>query len=162
MIISYCSSLEKQIATMIDVRFSTALQMLLTLALGETEGYERLSSSVLAKGLDAHPTFVRKLLQPLADAKLVDSVFGREGGVRLRRRPEEITLLDVYLAVVGDKRLWEPRIVPHRCLVSSNMERYFVGLAAEADSAIMKTLRGLTLADSLAELRAMEADRLAQ
>ena len=147
---------------MIDVRFPTALQMLLTLALAEAQGHERLSSSHLAKGLDAHPTFVRKLLQPLADAGLVDSAFGREGGVRLRRRPEKITLQDVYLAVIGDKRLWEPRSVPHRCLVSSNMERYFVGLAAKADRAVMKTLGGRTLADSLAELRVMEAGRLAE
>lgn len=147
---------------MIDVRFPTALQLLLTLAVSEAEGYERLSSALLAKGLDAHPTFVRKLLQPLAEAGLVDSAFGREGGVHLRRRPAEITLQDVYLAVMGDKHLWEPRNVPHRCLVSCNMERYFVGLAAEADSAVMKMLEGRTLADSLAALRVMEADRLAQ
>jgi hypothetical protein len=71
----------------------------------------------------------------------------------------EVSINLAYLAVVGDKRLWEPRSVPHRCLVSSNMERYFVGLAVEADRAIMMTLKGRTLADSLAELRVMEAEK---
>ena len=140
---------------MIDVRFPTALQILLTLALATEEGYERLSSSHLAKGLDAHPTFVRKLLQPLADAGLVDSSFGRDGGVRLTRSPERITLGEVYRAVMGDKPLWEPRSVHHRCLVSSNIENYFVGLAAEADAAVRDSLKDKTLADSLSALRAM-------
>ena len=55
------------------------------------------------------------------------------------------------------KSLWAPRAVPHQCLVSSNVERYFVGLAAKADDAVLKTLEHKTLADSLAELRILDA-----
>jgi Rrf2 family transcriptional regulator, repressor of oqxAB len=65
----------------------------------------------------------------------------------------------IYRAVIGDKSLWVPRVVPHRCLVSSNIERYFVRLAAEADNAVLKTLESRTLANGLAELRVMHADR---
>jgi Rrf2 family transcriptional regulator, repressor of oqxAB len=144
---------------MLDVRFPTALQLMLTLALAEAEGIGRLSSSELAKGLGANPSFVRKLLLPLADAGLIDATLGRDGGARLGRRADKITLRDVYCAVLGDKSLWAPRIVPHRCLVSSNIERYFVRLAAKADNAVLKTLEGRTLADTLAELRLMHAAR---
>jgi Rrf2 family transcriptional repressor of oqxAB len=147
---------------MIDVRFPTALQMLLTLALAEEEGHERLSSSHLALGLGVHSSFVRKLLQPLTDAGLVYSAMGRDGGVRLGRPAEKITLREVYCAVMGDKSLWEARSVPQRCVVSSNMERYFVRLAGKADEAIMTILDGRTLADSLTELRAMDAARRAR
>lgn len=142
---------------MIDVRFPTALQILLTLALAESEGMERVSSSQLAKGLDANPSFVRKLLVPLAEAGFIDSTFGRDGGVRLGRRPNEIALDEIYQAVLGPKNLWEPRTVPHRCLVSSNIERYFARLTDEANDAVQRTLREKTLAGVLNDLRKMDA-----
>ena len=96
---------------------------------------------------------------PLADAPLIDATLGRDGGARLGRRADKITLRDIYCAVIGDKSLWAPRVVPHRCLVSSNIERYFVRLAARADNAVLKTLEGKTLAHTLAELRLMRAAR---
>jgi Rrf2 family transcriptional regulator, repressor of oqxAB len=142
---------------MIDVRFPTALQLMLSLALAQAEGVAQLSSSQLAKGVGANPSLVRKLLIPLANAGLVVATHGREGGIRLGRSAGSITLREVYSAVIGEKSLWEPRAVPHRCLVSSNVERYFIGLAATADDAVLKTLENSTLADSLAELRILDA-----
>lgn len=65
---------------MIDVRFPTALQMMLSLALAQAEGVERLSSAQLAEGVDSNPTFVRRLLVPLIQAGLVHSTMGRDGG----------------------------------------------------------------------------------
>ena len=44
---------------MIDVRFPTALQMLLTLAVSETEGYERMSSSFFVFSMLITSFFVR-------------------------------------------------------------------------------------------------------
>jgi Rrf2 family transcriptional regulator, repressor of oqxAB len=38
-------------------------------------------------------------------------------------------------------------------------ERYFVGLAAKGDNAVLKTLEHKTLADSLAELRRLDATK---
>jgi hypothetical protein len=45
------------------------------------------------------------------------------------------------------------------CLVSSNVERYFVDLAPNADDAVLRTLEQKTLADSLSELRILDAAR---
>ena len=145
--------------TMIDIRFPTALHLMLSLALAHAEGVEQLSSSELANGLGANPSQVRKLLVPLANAGLVHATYGRDGGIRLGRSANSITLREIYSAVIGEKSLWAPRSVPHRCLVSSNVERYFVGLAAKADDAVLKTLEHKTLADSLAELRKLDATK---
>jgi Rrf2 family transcriptional repressor of oqxAB len=144
---------------MIDVRFPTALQLMLNLALAHAEGVEQLSSTQLAGALGTNPSLVRKLLSPLAEAGLVRSSFGRDGGIRLGRPTETITLRDIYSAVMGEKSLWEPRTVPHQCLVSSNIERYFVDLASNADDAVLRTLEHKTLADSLSELRLLDAAR---
>ena len=144
---------------MIDVRFPTALQLMLNLAFAHAEGVAQLSSTQLAGSLGTNPSLVRKLLSPLAKAGLVRASFGRDGGIRLCRPADTITLRDVYSAVLGEKSLWTPRAVPHQCLVSSNVERYFVDLSARADAAVLRTLEHKTLADSLSELRALDAAR---
>jgi Rrf2 family transcriptional regulator, repressor of oqxAB len=144
---------------MIDVRFPTALQLMLNLALAHAEGVAQLSSTHLAGALGTNPSLVRKLLSPLAHVGLVRSSFGRDGGIRLGRPADVITLREIYSAVLGEKSLWAPRAVPHQCLVSSNVERYFVDLAARADDAVLRTLEHKTLADSLSELRILDAAR---
>ena len=58
-----------------------------------------LSSANIASMVDSHPTFMRRVMQSLADVGIVESKGGREGGYKLRRRAEEITLGDIYSAV---------------------------------------------------------------
>lgn len=145
---------------MIDVRFPTALQMMLSLAFAKAEGVERLSSAQLAEGVDSNPTFVRRLLAPLIQAGLVHSAMGRDGGVSLGADAAAITLAEIYTAAMGDKKLWAVRSnIPHRCLVSSNVERFFENLAEEADAAVLRVLGARTLADALQELRTLDVER---
>ncbi|MDR3670258.1 MAG: Rrf2 family transcriptional regulator [Holophaga sp.] len=147
---------------MIDLRFPTALQLMLSLALARAEGVERLTSSHLAEGVHSNPTMVRRLLAPLLQAGLVTSSKGREGGVSLGCDAAAITLKDIYGAVMGDRKLWSARTdIPHRCTVSCNMEPFFDGLTARVDDAVLESLDAMTLADSLAELRRLEAIRTA-
>ena len=144
---------------MIDVRFPTALQMMLSLALAQAEGIERLSSTQLAEGVDSNPTFVRRLLAPLIQAGLIRSTMGRDGGVSLSVDAAAITLGEIYKAIMGDRKLWTGRgDIPHRCLVSSNVERFFGSLADEVDESILGLLNARTLGDALSELRSLDAD----
>jgi Rrf2 family transcriptional repressor of oqxAB len=145
---------------MIDVRFPTALQMMLSLALAQAEGVERLSSTKLAEGVDSNPTFVRRLLVPLIQAGLVRSTMGRDGGVSLGVDAAKITLGEIYKATMGDKRLWTGRSdIPHRCLVSCNVERFFGDLAGEVDESVFRLLDKQTLANALSQLRSLDAER---
>jgi len=144
---------------MIDVRFPTALQLMLSLALAQAEGIERLSSTQLAEGVDSNPTFVRRLLAPLIQAGLVRSTMGRDGGVSLSVDAAAITLGEIYKAIMGDRKLWTGRgDIPHRCLVSSNVERFFGSLADEVDESILGLLNARTLGDALSELRSLDAE----
>ena len=144
---------------MIDVRFPTALQLMLSLALAQAEGIERLSSTQLAEGVDSNPTFVRRLLAPLIQAGLIRSTMGRDGGVSLSVDAAAITLGEIYKAIMGDRKLWTGRgDIPHRCLVSSNVERFFGSLADEVDESILGLLNARTLGDALSELRSLDAD----
>ncbi|OAJ52488.1 hypothetical protein A6V36_13845 [Paraburkholderia ginsengiterrae] len=131
---------------------------MLSLALADAEHVERVSSSTLAKGIGANPSFLRKLIVPLVREGLVSAASGRDGGVRLGRSPDTITLCDIYRAVIGEKSIWSPREdVPHQCLVSSNVEQFFRSLADQANEAVYEVLEKQTLAQSLDALRSMNA-----
>jgi Rrf2 family transcriptional regulator, repressor of oqxAB len=148
---------------MTDLRFPTALQMMLAMALVEGEGAAMLSSSRMAEGMNVNPSLVRKLLVPLVRDGLVRSFLGKNGGVILGRRAEEITLRDIYLSVTDGKKLWSARSLDiHACVVTSNIEGFFESLADDAEQAVLDTLGRRTLAWSLAELRRRDEKRLAR
>ena len=63
---------------MLDYRFPTALQMVLSVAMAEQLG-ERSTSAILAYGLEANPSFIRKLMVPLTRDGIIVSTLGRNG-----------------------------------------------------------------------------------
>src|SRR5712692_689191 len=75
--------------------FPVAVQALVVIA--ETEG--PCSSSMMAQDLKAHAVFVRRVLAQLVRANIVQAREGRDGGYRLTRSAEHITLAEVYQAV---------------------------------------------------------------
>ncbi|MGQ4512059.1 Rrf2 family transcriptional regulator [Streptomyces sp. DW26H14] len=140
---------------MLDVRFYSALKVLLLLA--AEGGSSVLSSAQLAESLDANPSLVRKTLVPLVREGLVESVKGRGGGTRLARPAEGITLAEVYRCAVGDKPLWACRTESaHACLVTTYTSAYFSRLTEQAEQAALGSLGDQTLADGLRELSRLE------
>lgn len=93
---------------MLDYRFPTALQMVLSVAMAEQMG-ERSTSAILAYGLEANPSFIRKLMVPLTRDGIIVSTLGRNGSIHLGRPADKITLRDIYLSVIEDKKLWASR-----------------------------------------------------
>jgi len=82
---------------------------------------------------------------------------GKTGGVRLARPVAEITLRDIYCAVAADTKTWALRTgIPHRCLVSSNVQGYFEELIDDAQEAILSMLGQRTLLEALTELEIRE------
>lgn len=58
-----------------------------------------LSSAMIASQVNSHATFMRRVMQALANANIVESKGGREGGYTLLKPAESITLADIYRAV---------------------------------------------------------------
>lgn len=144
-----------------DLRFPTALQMVLSLAVARETG-RRCTSVELANGLGANPALVRALLVPLSRANIVATTIGKNGGVELARAPEDISLREVYLAIIDDKRLFDSRTnVPSVCVVSTNIGSFFEGLATEIEDAMLTKLGERTVAQSLMEIRKIDAARTA-
>jgi hypothetical protein len=100
--------------------------------------------------ISTHPGVIRVVVQ----SKLLRSQMGKTGGVRLARPAAEITLRDIYRAVVADTKIWAPRTgIPHRCLVSSHVQGYFEELIDDAQEAILSMLGQRTLLQALTDWR---------
>jgi Rrf2 family transcriptional repressor of oqxAB len=143
-----------------DVRFPTALQMVLSVALADHDGF-RCTSQTLADGLGTNPSFIRKLLLPLTGEGMLVATIGKGGGLHLGRPAAEITLRDIYLAVTEQKRiLAERQDIPSRCRISANIGEFFGAVADEAESAMLDALAQRNVADSLGEILRLDEARV--
>jgi len=76
-------------------RFKIAVHSIVWLA----KSGSTLSSAMIADQVDSHATFMRRVMQALLVAGIVESKGGREGGYILRMSADEITLGEIYAAV---------------------------------------------------------------
>ena len=144
---------------MIDLRFSTALQMVLSVALADKDGF-RCTSRTLAEGLNTNASFIRKLLIPLTNEGMIVAAIGKGGGIHLGRAAEQITLRELYLAAMEQKRILVAREdIPCRCRISSNINEFFPEVAAEAETAMLYALGRRNIAESLSAILRLDANR---
>lgn len=80
-------------------RLTIAIHALAWMALAQRRGVAVLTSAQVAASVNTNPVIVRRSLGDLRRAGLVEVRHGAGAGWWLARRPEEITLLDVYQAV---------------------------------------------------------------
>lgn len=118
-----------------------------------------LSSQAIAKSLKSNPSFVRQILMKLRTAGLVQSVRGRPRP-KLARDPGAISLLEIYRAVEGGKRLLhlDTHINPI-CNIGFNIQYALRHAYEKVQDAAEKVMNSITLADILAEYAA-SAQRL--
>jgi Rrf2 family transcriptional regulator, repressor of oqxAB len=76
-------------------RFKIAVHAIVWLA----KSGSLLSSAMIANQVHSHATFMRRVMQALANAGIVESKGGREGGYILRKSADQITLGEIYYAV---------------------------------------------------------------
>ncbi|MFC5449906.1 RrF2 family transcriptional regulator [Paenibacillus aestuarii] len=76
-------------------RLKVAVHVLIRLAKSEC----LMTSSSIASLIKAHSVVVRRVMQALTSAGIVESKLGRDGGYFLRKPADEITLGEVYSAI---------------------------------------------------------------
>ncbi|HZE57275.1 MAG TPA: Rrf2 family transcriptional regulator [Chthoniobacterales bacterium] len=130
---------------MVNQQFTFAVHILTVLAFSPGEV---IGSQILAASVNTNPVVVRRLLLALRRARLIETFTGKHGGARLRKKPREISLMDVYDAV-------EPRpVIPvnerkafRRCHVSCNMKSIMSRVAGSTEDAVRNHLRSITLGE---------------
>ncbi len=128
-------------------RFAVAVHILTLMAWA---GDEPLKSETVARSVNTNPVVIRRLLCQLARAKLVTSQTGAGGGSKLARKPNRITLLEVYRAVEDGNLFALHRQRPSRhCPVGMNIETVLEGVLEQVSGAVEKVLAKITVEDVL-------------
>jgi Rrf2 family protein len=110
-------------------------------------------TTTLAAAFDLPPHYLNKFLQALARAGIVTSSAGAKGGFRLAKRPVEITLLEVVIAIEGPEGSFRCTEIRRRGAGAAAKAQEFAapcGIAAamaRADAAWRRELASQTIAD---------------
>lgn len=126
-------------------RFAVAVHVMTVLAHNRRTW---VSSPALAGSVRTNPVVIRRLLIRLRRSGLISAQTGKSGGVQLARRPESITLLDIFRAVEGGS----PFVLPDKpenkaCEVSCAMKSLLSSVLAETDRAMSNSLEKVRLSD---------------
>jgi Rrf2 family protein len=136
---------------MTNSRFAVAVHVLTLMAWSDDEP---LKSEQVAESVNTNPVVIRRMLCELAQAKLVVSQTGALGGSKLARKPDAITLLDVYRAIEYRGVFSLHRQPPsRRCPVGVNIETVLGNVLEEVDSAVEQVLAEITIADLVGRLK---------
>ena len=128
-------------------RFAVAVHILTLMAWA---GDEPLKSETVARSVNTNAVVIRRLLCQLARAKLVTSQTGAGGGSKLARKPNRITLLEVYRAVEDGNLFALHRQRPSRhCPIGMNIETVLEDVLEQVSGAVEKVLAKITVEDVL-------------
>lgn len=107
-----------------------------------------LPGEVISQQLGASPTYFQKILRKLVRADLITSVPGVKGGFKLKKKPEEIRVYDIYLAIEGRQSLYSSSGTLSHMLNINLEENYCMinDLMEEAEEAWKAVLQRETVA----------------
>ena len=128
-----------------NTRFSMAVHIMTALAYLD----KKVSSEKLSVSVNTNPVVVRRLLGDLNQAGLVRADRGKTGGFSLARTANEITLLDIYRAVMGKQGLVSLHDNPENrvCAVSCKVRHVLSKHLHKAQSVFERELDRVLLAD---------------
>jgi Rrf2 family protein len=133
-------------------RLTIAVHALAWLALAQRGGRQRLTSDQVAASVNTNPVIIRRSLGGLRRAGLVSVRRGANPGWSLARRPEDITVLDVYDAVESRPLFALHHAEPNlECPVGQGIRPALQTVYAGAEQALRAELGDTSIADVLHE-----------
>jgi Rrf2 family transcriptional repressor of oqxAB len=137
------------------VWFAMAVQVLVFL--NRSHG-EVCPSATIADQVRSHAVFLRRIVAYLVRAGIVEAREGREGGYRLARAAEQITLAEVYHALQATGEGGTLPIIPERGpQLEPGVRAAFREIGEEFDACIIDVLSKRTLADVARRAEAAES-----
>lgn len=130
----------------ISSRFTIAVHMLICM---EAFKDQKVTSEFLASSVNVNPVVIRRLMQQLKKAGIVDVRRG-SGGASIPKDLTDITLLDVYEAVesIEDGNLFHFHENPNPlCPVGRNIHKIMDKRLEEIQTAMEEKMRSVTLKD---------------
>ena len=130
-----------------SLSFSKAL--LATVFIGDKirqKHYEYISAKQISEALGMAPATTVKILQALSQQDIIETREGAKGGVRLAKKPREITVLDVFEAIENGKPLFQANFhIRASGERPTRVQQAIQDLFGEAENAMKKKLRAVTI-----------------
>ncbi|MDO4554215.1 MAG: Rrf2 family transcriptional regulator [Lachnospiraceae bacterium] len=137
----------------ISSRFTIAIHVLT--AIDVFQDWMKTTSELLASSVHTNPVVIRRILQQLKAADMIEVARG-SGGAKLKKEPDQITLFDIYCAVDCVERgdLFRFHDNPNiECPVGRNIHAVLDGKLMEIQTAFENEMKKTTLADILLETK---------
>ena len=130
---------------MMDTKFSSSIHALILISESEMP----MNSDQIAESVGTNPSYIRKLTIRLSKAGIIEGHRG-VSGFRLLRKPGQISLLDIYKAVMETDtlHLFDIHQNPNdRCIVGHNIRPVLGGMFRGMEMDIESRMRDMILAD---------------
>jgi Rrf2 family protein len=134
----------------VNTQFSIAVHLLASLS----NKCDKESTSVgLAESVNACPSFVRRILSKLSKANLIHATTGKGGCCSLTRNPEDIDLLEIYMAVDAPK-VFAIHDYPKQkaCPISCNIKSSMGEVLEQTQHSMESSLKKISLADIIHQM----------
>lgn len=141
----------------ISTRFSDSIHILAFIDI--YHGTIPLTSNNIAKSIETSPVVVRRLMSTLNKAGLINTTHGAADPL-LAKKPAEISLYDIFLAIEGDTHLFsiDERTNPH-CIVGGNIQETLSEYYQQAENAAKAKLATTTLQDVIGTIQIKHAKK---
>lgn len=108
----------------------------------------RVSSTLLAGSVGTNPVFLRRVLAMLGEAGLVETHRGINGGISLTRPAKDISMFDVYKAVMPEDALFKIHGgVDPKCPVGGGIQKSLESVFDDATAAVWARLKQTSIQD---------------
>lgn len=128
---------------------SVSYAVAILLKVKKAERGDSMTASKIAKGAKFPPRFLYRVLRRLVDAGLLNGISGPGGGYSLAKKPRDISLLDIVLAVEGDQ---EPTLLESVARGQTKQVKAINELIARNDKRTRAEMKRLKL-EKLANLK---------
>lgn len=134
-----------------DTKFSTAIHTLILISESEMP----MNSEQIATSVGTNASYIRKLTTRLRKSGIIE---GRRGisGFKLVKKPEDISLLDIYDSVMETENLhiFDIHQNPNdECIVGNNIRPVLNGMFRNMEERVEKELSSITLKDAINNMR---------
>lgn len=115
--------------------------------------YEYLSTKSISEILNIPKPTLVKILQSLTSAGLIETKEGKQGGIRLCKKPSKITVLDILNAVESGKPLFQTSFnIAADGKRPSNAQKTITKLLADSEKSMKSVLAHKTIEEVLIEM----------
>jgi len=136
----------------VSTQFSIAVHLMAGLGCINRED---ITSTYLANSVNTSPSFVRRVLAKLSKANLVRTTMGKSGSCALAKKPEDISLLEIYKAVGAPKAFSiHDYPVQTSCKVSCKIKDSMDGVLDKVQKSLEESLKAITLAEVISDISA--------